>query len=100
MSRWHNAPLNRRRWARVRLRIMDRDGWRCVLCGKAGRLEVDHVRPLHHGGEQWAESNLQTLCKTCHVAKSRRESGRPVSPKTAQSAHRWAALVDAMRDSE
>ena len=23
----------------------DRDGWRCVKCGRAGRLEVDHIKP-------------------------------------------------------
>ena len=27
--------------------VRDLDGWRCRLCGKSGRLEVDHVVPLH-----------------------------------------------------
>ena len=29
---------------------LERAGWRCERCGKAGRLEVHHVRPLHKGG--------------------------------------------------
>ena len=49
-----------RRWAMVRRLALDRDGWRCQNpgCGKAGRLEVDHVRPLQHGGELFDLGNL------------------------------------------
>ena len=31
-------------------RCLDRDGWACVKCGKAGRLECDHRIPLEDGG--------------------------------------------------
>ena len=45
MSR-HHTHLDARRWGIVRRRVFERDGWRCVECGKSGKLECDHVAPL------------------------------------------------------
>ncbi len=46
----------------------------CANCGAVGELETDHVVPLHRGGkDQW--TNLQSLCKECHAAKTAREAG-------------------------
>jgi 5-methylcytosine-specific restriction protein A len=47
----------------------------CNRCGGAfapSDVEVDHIRPLALGGED-VESNIQTLCIPCHVAKTREE---------------------------
>ena len=41
----HHTHLNARRWDAVRRAVFERDGWRCRKCGKAGRLECDHVTP-------------------------------------------------------
>ena len=82
MSR-HHARMPSRRWERVRRRVLERDGWRCRRCGKAGRLEVDHVVPVEAGGDPWDPSNLQTLCRGCHIAKSRAEGTQPESPERA-----------------
>lgn len=43
-------------------------------------MEADHVRPLHLGGDPWSLHNLQTLCSTCHVTKTRTENRRPDTP--------------------
>ena len=61
----------------VRRLALDRDGWRCQNpgCGRAGRLEVDHVRPLQHGGELFDLGNLATLCISCHWLKTSAEMG-------------------------
>lgn len=56
----------------VRRRVLDRDGWRCVRCGAAARLEVDHIRPRRAGGGN-DEANLRTLCRSCHIARHRRK---------------------------
>lgn len=54
-------------WERIKRNALDRDGWRCRDCAKAGRLEVHHVRPLREGGGN-ALANLRTLCVACHKA--------------------------------
>ena len=82
VSRAHSG-LNRRRWATVRRMVLDRDGWRCQQCGRAGKLEVDHVRALEDGGDPYDMENLQTLCRSCHVRKTAGENRTrcPVSPE-------------------
>lgn len=85
----HHAKLNRKQWELLRLRIFERDNWRCVRCGKAGRLECDHVVPLDKGGAPYDPANLQSLCRTDHISKSRIDAGH--GPDTAREA--WQTLV-------
>ena len=73
MSLWHVKYLRSGwQWKRIRLQILDRDGWRCRSCGGYGN-EVDHLVPLHRGGAVLRAENLQTLCSSCHVLKTRGE---------------------------
>ena len=83
--------LDRGRWARARVQVFARDGYRCRLCGNPGKLECDHVVPLWRDPDQdpYALDGLQTLCRGCHIEKSRTESRKP--PTAEQVA--WAALV-------
>lgn len=89
-SRYH-AKLDQRRWRRTRLEILDAANWRCAACGGYANT-VDHVVPLHMGGDAWAESNLQVLCGGpggCHAEKTRAEnSGPPIPGREA-----WRELV-------
>ena len=80
---WHKADRpSRRRWARVRLLVLDRDGWKCSRCGISARLEVDHIKPLEHDGAVYDLGNLQALCRSCHIDKTRRQNtGRGPSPE-------------------
>ena len=93
MSRLHRH-LDRRRWAGVRRWVLDRAGWRCCSCGRAGRLEVDHIEPLKSGGDPWEESNLQALCRACHIAKTAAENSRPLTA----AEQRWRELVAELAD--
>jgi 5-methylcytosine-specific restriction enzyme A len=58
---------------RVRIRVCDRDGWKCCGCGRpmweGTRINTDHKIALTNGGEN-RESNLQTLCDWCHKEKT------------------------------
>jgi len=57
---------------RIRLMILERDGFRCCLCGKTARetkLEVDHKVPVAKGGTN-SVTNLWTLCVDCNKGKS------------------------------
>ena len=85
MSRRHIA-LDRHRWFRVRRIVLDRDGWRCRQCGKAGVLEVHHRVPLQLGGAPFDLDNLQTVCRSCHLGA---HGARP----EAAGAKAWRALV-------
>lgn len=60
-----------------RFKVMERDDFTCVKCGrspateKGVRLEVDHIIPYSKGGETVIE-NLQTLCRECNIGKGNR----------------------------
>ena len=90
MSR-HHTHLHARRWAIVRRRVFKRDGWRCLRCGRAGRLECDHIVPLEREPNQdpYDTNGLQALCRDCHVEKTRRDRRPP--PTAAEAA--WRAFV-------
>ena len=88
MSRNHVSRLHVRRWRRVRRAVLDRDGWRCRKCGRAGRLEVDHIDP-DSGRDPFDMANLQALCRGCHIAKTALENKRPISKEQAD----WQVLV-------
>ena len=78
MSDFHER-LNLRAWATVRRDVLVRDRYRCRACGKARRLEVDHIRPLRRGGAPYELANLQALCggpQGCHAAKTAKENGK------------------------
>ena len=81
--------LDQRRWAHVRRQALDRDDWRCVLCGRAGMMEVDHIEPLTKGGAPWDLDNLQTLCRDCHFRKTASENRRPGPERQA-----WIAFLE------
>ena len=55
-----------------RMRILERDGYRCQICGERPSnnehivLHVHHVRPFGEGGLT-IDENLITLCHTCHA---------------------------------
>lgn len=89
MGRQHTC-LDRRQWEAARRAALARDKHRCCQCGKAGRLEVDHLTPLDRGGALYALANLQTLCRRCHMVKTDREN--PGDPDRRN----WRAYINAM----
>jgi hypothetical protein len=58
----------------MRLKVLDRDGYTCVRCGRSPALvrglmlHVDHLDPFAKGGKTEL-SNLQTLCADCNLGK-------------------------------
>ena len=69
-----------REWQRARMRIRIRDDWKCVKCGMPGRLEVDHIVPRENGGSH-DDDNLQTLCRGCHIEKTRQERNKKTADR-------------------
>ena len=73
----HSAKITRtQRWKALRLKALDRDGWRCVQCPERRGLEVDHILSVRDRPElAWSLDNLQCLCGRCHARKTRLEIG-------------------------
>ena len=90
----HHTRLHAKRWAAVRRYVFERDGWRCVECGRAGRLECDHITALERepGQDPYDVNGLQALCRACHIEKTRRENQRELMPGEIA----WRALVRSM----
>lgn len=68
------------------LKVFERDGWRCKLCGKRtprslrGQLvddapELDHIVPLGAGGPHLM-TNCQCSCRACNSVKGARPQGQ------------------------
>lgn len=67
------------RWTKLRLVVLRRDKHLCQSCLDQGRVtpatDVDHIKRKADGGTDDL-GNLQSLCRTCHHAKSDAEQGR------------------------
>lgn len=68
-----------RAWQALRQEILLRDKYTCQACGcfvtmRKGDAHVDHVLAKEKGGTD-DESNLQTLCASCHSRKTIAEDG-------------------------
>lgn len=75
LKRQRRAPDREAIPAKLRMRVLKRDQYRCVKCGadaradKTVKVEVDHIIPASKGGQPALE-NLQTLCFRCNRGKS------------------------------
>lgn len=64
----------------VRLKVLDKDNFRCRFCGRSPasemgvKLHIDHIIPFSKGGKTVVD-NLQTLCFDCNMGKSNKEVG-------------------------
>ena len=60
------------RWKKKRRKIIERDGGRCVWCGRTDHLEVHHKCYYRYPDGSYAypwdypDENLMTLCRDCH----------------------------------
>lgn len=58
------------RWQRKRLEILQRDQWRCLICGSSRKpLQVHHA--VYRKREPWDYPDYvyQTLCDDCHAIR-------------------------------
>lgn len=94
MNNWNrpSRSVNKsRRWQVLRQQAKRRDGWQCVKCGERTRLEVDHIKPVRSNPELGFDlSNLQTLCVSCHSAKTLEEMGHG---KVSPARMAWKSLL-------
>ncbi len=74
----------------LRIRVLQRDRFKCVLCGDHPArnadcvLHVDHVTPWSKGGKT-REDNLRTLCATCNIGRGNRSGDElSLSPRAGR----------------
>ena len=72
-SRWKGGVTSINKLERERFRremqclILKRDNYKCVLCGKGGNLQVDHIQDWSEYTElRFDINNCRTLCQACH----------------------------------
>lgn len=68
MQTTYSEKLRDPRWQRKRLEIMERDRFKCRLCGdESSTLNVHHLK-YRKGRDPWDynENYLVTTCETCH----------------------------------
>jgi len=57
--------LDPKAYEQLRQRVLQRDGWKCQVCGSCRNLHVHHIRFRSKQGSD-DEQNLITLCSDCH----------------------------------
>ncbi len=81
-NKYQRDPATRKRyggeWRKIRGRYIKVHPL-CEMCKKVGKLtpaeEIHHIIPLSKGGTH-DESNLMSLCTSCHSTITAREGGR------------------------
>lgn len=54
-------------YIRMKKRVMERDGSKCVKCGAEGNLHTHHIKSFkHHKELRFIDSNVITVCIDCH----------------------------------
>jgi 5-methylcytosine-specific restriction protein A len=57
--------LDTERYRELKLKILERDGWRCQHCGRRDQLHIHHLIRRSQSGAD-CEENLIALCSECH----------------------------------
>lgn len=75
----YSTKINKRK--SIRGKVLERDGHKCLKCGTAEYLTMDHIFPESKGGK-FVFENLQTLCLFCNEDKGSnfidyRQQGEP-----------------------
>lgn len=71
----YSDKLKDPRWQKKRLEILERDGWKCSMCGDADSTLTIHHKYYIYNREPWEYSNetLITLCLDCHESETERK---------------------------
>ena len=68
-SKWMTSA----EYKRVRLLVLDRDGWRCKIRGPhchGWADQVDHVIPRADGGALFDPTNMRAACRPCNNGRN------------------------------
>jgi 5-methylcytosine-specific restriction endonuclease McrA len=57
--------LDRKSYRALHRQVLERDHWRCQICGRMQNMQVHHLEFRSQSGSD-EEQNLITLCTECH----------------------------------
>jgi len=70
------SPYTMPQWRRLRLQILERDGYMCQIkgpkCTKRATA-VDHIVPVNDGGAFYDPTNLRAACQWCNSWRANRQ---------------------------
>lgn len=72
MSKKYLDLLKDPRWQKMRLKIFERDNWKCQYCGSTNKTLHVHHKLYKKGCNPWEyeDTFLITLCEKCHQLES------------------------------
>ena len=63
----YQKALKHPKWQRKRLKIFERDGWKCRRCNNSNKtLHIHHLAYTKRYPWNELNKNLITLCESCH----------------------------------
>jgi 5-methylcytosine-specific restriction endonuclease McrA len=65
-ARTPRFSLDSESYRKLHRQVLERDHWRCQMCGDMQHLQVHHQQHRSHSGSD-GEQNLITLCAGCHA---------------------------------
>lgn len=72
IKRFYDSP----EWQSMRRYVLERDRWRCRVCGVPGSSDVHHKVPvIRDPSLRLDPSNLEVLCRPCHCTEDNRLRG-------------------------
>lgn len=94
MEKTYFGKLKDPRWQKMRLRVLERDSWKCLQCGDATNTLHVHHTYYESNLEPWDYplESLLTLCELCHEAET--EIRKRTEDDFLQQARRAGILAD------
>ena len=71
LSKSPRLTLDSTSYRELHRQVLERDGWRCQVCGSMQNLQVHHLKFRSQSGGD-VEQNLITLCAKCHARVHRK----------------------------
>lgn len=94
--------------AKLKQAIIERDGFKCQICGKyistiqdsrrlikmgAGLYHIDHIVPVNQGGRA-TEENLRLTCPNCNLSRNRKFSIEGILEMTLREKENFEVAAD------
>ena len=76
MSKWSSA-FRDSRWQKLRLEVMERDGWKCRRCGKKEGVTLNVHHAYYEAGKapwEYPKQTLVTFCEECHAFRHKQQT--------------------------